>query len=143
MKQIHLEISSRLSEKGLKITPQRIAVYEAVKILNNHPTAEKINEYIKKNHPHISVATVYKILELFCQNNILNKVKTDADYMRYELVINHHHHLYCLESERIEDFFDNELDKLIEEYFKTKNIPGFEVDNIKLQIIGKFINQKN
>ena len=42
------EIRSKLIEKGLKVTPQRMAILEAIIVLNNHPTAENIIEYIRK-----------------------------------------------------------------------------------------------
>ena len=38
---------SKLQEKGLKVTPQRLAIYDAIVQLKNHPTAENIIEYIK------------------------------------------------------------------------------------------------
>ena len=53
----------KLQEKGLKVTPQRVAIYEAIVKLKNHPTAENVIEYIKANHPNISVGTVYKVLD--------------------------------------------------------------------------------
>ena len=60
----HLSMSAlfreKLKEKGLKVTPQRVAIYEAIVTLKNHPTAENVIEYIKANHPNISVGTVYK-----------------------------------------------------------------------------------
>jgi len=40
--------------------------------------------------------------------------------MRYDAIIKNHHHLYCLKSDRIEDYFDEELDEIIEEYFKKR-----------------------
>jgi len=49
-----------------------------------------------------------------------------------------HHHLYCSESDRIEDYVDDDLNTMIEEYFKQKKISGFQIEDIKLQIIGKF-----
>ena len=41
------QIKDKLVEKGLKVTPQRIAILEAIYTLNNHPTAEMIMDYIK------------------------------------------------------------------------------------------------
>jgi len=52
-----------LIQSGLKITPQRLAVLEAIIRLNNHPTADNIIDHIKQNHPNIAVGTVYKTLE--------------------------------------------------------------------------------
>lgn len=40
-----------LKEKGLKVTPQRVAIFEAITHLKNHPTAENIIAYIKKIIP--------------------------------------------------------------------------------------------
>ncbi|MBK7966120.1 MAG: transcriptional repressor [Bacteroidetes bacterium] len=113
-------IREQLKQKGLKVTPQRVAIYEAVVKLKNHPTAEKIIDYIKKNHPNISVGTVYKVLDSLVENQLLKKVKNEKDVMRYDAIMQQHHHLYCTETERIEDFEDSDLDKLITEYFKQK-----------------------
>ena len=128
----------QLKSKGLKVTPQRVAIYEAVAELHNHPTAENIIEYIKSNHPNISVGTVYKVLNSLVENNLLRKVKNEKDIMRYDAVLAHHHHLYCSETERIEDFEDPQLDQFISEYFKKKKIKNFKVQDIKLQITGTF-----
>ena len=113
-------IREQLKQKGLKVTPQRVAIYEAVVKLKNHPTAEKIIDYIKKNHPNISVGTVYKVLDSLVENQLLKKVKNEKDVMRYDAIMQQHHHLYCTETERIEDFEDSDLDKLITEYFKAE-----------------------
>ena len=135
------EITSRLSDTGLKITPQRIAVLEAVMELKNHPTAENVIDFIKTNHPNIATGTVYKTLETFVGRRLINKVKTDRDIMRYDGMTDPHHHLYCSSSNRIEDFMDPELLKMIEQYFETHKIPNFKIEDIKLQIIGEFLTE--
>jgi len=134
------EIRDILIDKGLKVTPQRLAVLEAVFELGNHPTAERVIEFIKKNHPNIAVGTVYKTLETYVEKGIVRKVKTDRDIMRYDAVLDKHHHLYCLESDKIEDYYDEDLNKMIENYFRKKEIKNFKIEDIKLQIIGNFLN---
>ena len=135
-----IEIRNKLIEKGLKVTPQRIAILEAIIKLNNHPTAENIIDYIRNNHPNIATATVYKVLDALVASELIKKVKTEKDVMRYDAIMENHHHLYCSESDRIEDFFDTELNEMIEKYFEKKKIPDFEIEDVKLQIIGKFLN---
>ncbi|TAG54342.1 MAG: transcriptional repressor [Cytophagales bacterium] len=130
----------KLKEKGLKVTPQRLAIFEAVMALDNHPTAENVSEYIKINHPNVSVGTVYKVLDSFVENNLLKKVKTEKDIMRYDAVLSHHHHLYCAETDKIEDYEDEKLNQLISEYFEKNKIKNFNIQDIKLQITGKFNN---
>ena len=131
-------LREKLKERGLKVTPQRVAIYEAIVKLRNHPTVENVIEYIKVNHPNISVATVYKVLDSLVENELLKKVKTERDIMRYDAVLSNHHHLYCAETDRIEDYEDEKLNVLISEYFKKNKIKNFKVQDIKLQITGKF-----
>jgi Fur family peroxide stress response transcriptional regulator len=131
-----------LVEKGLKVTPQRIAVLDIIMNLNNHPTAENITEYLRINYPHVPIGTVYKILDVFVENGIAKKVKTENGIIRYDHVTEKHHHLYCSDSEQIEDFYDNDLNKILDEYFRKKQIPNFKIEDVKLQIIGRFTNLK-
>ena len=133
---------SGLKDSNLKVTPQRIAVLEALNNLKNHPTADKIKEYVVKNHPYIAVGTIYKTLETFVEKGLVRRVKTEEDVMRYDAILEKHHHLYCEDTDHIEDFFDDDLNNMLEEYFKKKKIPNFKVKDIKLQIIGTFSNKK-
>ena len=135
------DFREKLQEKGLKVTPQRVAIFEAILKLNNHPTADDIIAFIKTNHPNISVGTVYKVLDTFVENNLLKKVKTEKDSMRYDPHVANHHHLYCYETERIDDYEDEKLNELISNHFKTHKIKNFKIQDIKLQITGKFNNQ--
>jgi len=132
------EIKNRLAEIGLKVTPQRMAILEAIYELNNHPTAENITEYIRQKHPNIATGTVYKVLETLVSNQLIKKVTTDKDIMRYDGIMENHHHLYCSECELIEDYHDNELDELLKNYFANKNLPGFKIEEFVLQIKGTF-----
>jgi len=123
---------------GLKATPQRIVIYLALTESHKHPTADDIIDFIKRSHPSIAPGTVYKTLETFVKKNLIRRVKTDQGVLRYDALLHPHHHIYCAESDRIEDYFDEKLNKLIEEYFRKNQIPNFKIENIKLQIIGKF-----
>lgn len=131
------EIRNKFLEKGLKITPQRLVILEAIYTLNNHPTADRIIEYIRESHPNIATGTVYKVLDTLVENGLIIKVKTDKDIMRYDAIIEKHHHIYYSDSDRIEDYFDKELNELLQNYFKEKKIPDFKIEDIRLQIIGK------
>jgi Fur family peroxide stress response transcriptional regulator len=133
-------IRKRLSEKGLRVTPQRMNILEAVYSLKNHPTADNIIEYIRKTHPNIATGTVYKVLETLVKQNLIKKITTEQDISRYDGTIKKHHHLYSSECNLIEDYMDEELDSILKEYFKKKEFPGFKIEEIGLQIRGKFNN---
>ena len=132
------EIKNRLAGKGLKITPQRTAIFEAIYELSNHPTADNIIEFIRQKHPNIATGTVYKVLETLVTNRLIKKVTTDKDVMRYDGIMENHHHLYCSESDLIEDYHDSELDELLRKYFENKHLPGFIIKEFVLQIKGTF-----
>ena len=135
------QIKDKLVEKGLKITPQRIAILEAIYTLDNHPTAEMIMDYIKDTHPGIASATVYKVLDALVENQLVRRVKTEKDRMRYDGIVENHHHLYCSESEEIKDYMNEELDHLLTAFFQKNGINGFKIEEIKLQINGKFLKK--
>lgn len=132
-----------LVKHGLKVTPQRLAVLDALFILRNHPTAETIIEFIRTNHPNIATGTVYKTLETFVNQKVIRRVKTDSDAMRYDAITETHHHLHSVDSERIEDYFDAGLNEMLRAYFEQNDIPGFEIQEVNVQIIGHFVNKQH
>jgi len=130
-------IAKEISASGLKITPQRIAVMQALYKLN-HPSAEEIYIEVSGSIPGLSPTTVYNVLDILVSKDIIKRVKTDSGVMRYDAVADHHHHMYCLDTDRVEDFYDPELDQILHNYFTRKKIEGFKVEDIKLQLMGKF-----
>ena len=132
------KINQKLKDAGLRVTPQRHAILEAVYTLGNHPSAEQVIEYIRASHPGIATGTVYNVLDVLVDSGLVKRVKTDKDAMRYDAIMNRHHHIYCAETDRIEDYFDEELDDLLQTYFRKKNLQNFEIQDIILQIKGNF-----
>ncbi len=131
-------IRTRLVSKGLKVTPQRLLVFESLLKSESHPTADEITGYIRDTNPNISRGTIYNILDTLVECGLITRVKTDKDKMRYDAVLEKHHHVYDLESDKIVDFYDDELDKIIGDYLKNKQIPEFDIQDFKLQILGKY-----
>lgn len=118
-------------------------VLETIYKLNNHPTAENIVEFIRKNDPNIGIGTVYNVLDTLVENNIITRVKTDKGIMRYDGVLENHHHLYCIECDYIEDYKNENLDNLLQEFFKENQINNFNIEDIRVSINGNFIIHKN
>jgi Fur family peroxide stress response transcriptional regulator len=136
------DLKNKLIHEGLKITPQRIAVLDAVQSLN-HPSADNIQEYIRQHNPGVSTGTVYNILESFAEKGLIHRVKIEKGVMRYDAVLTKHHHLYCVKCDVIKDYIDEELNALLENHFNNKRIAGFIIDDIKLQLVGRFLNNNN
>jgi len=132
----------RLTEVGLKVTQPRLAILKILVESKEHPTVDDVYSKIQKSHPGISLATVYKTLETFTDTSLIKKVGSRESSIRYDARQDSHSHLICIKSNKMLDFHDSELNLLIEEYIKKKNIDNFEVQNIEVNLYGELINQK-
>jgi Fur family peroxide stress response transcriptional regulator len=134
------DLKDLITKHNINPTMQRVIIYDVIIKLNNHPTAEDIFKYIQNEYPGISLSTVYNTLELFAKNCLLKIIKTDTGTLRYDPVIDSHHHIYCEDSKNVTDYYSSELDNYLKEYFKKNTIPGFEINEIQLQIKGNYKN---
>ena len=135
-------IRGKIRDRGLKVTPQRMAVLEAIMQLDNHPTAVQIVDFVRNKQPNIAVGTIYNTLEAFVEKMVITRAHSDADTIRYDAVTNQHHHMVCKESSEIEDYYDEDLDLLLKEYFEKERPGNFNIEEIRLQLIGKFKNKR-
>jgi Fur family transcriptional regulator, peroxide stress response regulator len=137
-------LKAKLGEFSLKATQQRIVIYEALLRLENHPAAEAIYEAIKPNNPSVSLGTVYKTLDTFVTVGLAVKVMSEEGFMRYDANMGYHNHIYCTNTKELLDYEDEELNTLIEEFFKKKNIQNLKIKDVRLQINGEKIDlEKN
>jgi len=131
-------VKGKLKEAGLKITPQRIAVLQALVDNRHHPSAEDLIKTIRRVHPNISVGTVYQILNTLVSKNIIGKIETHNNVIHYDPVTESHHHLYIEESREILDYFDDNLTAMVEDYLEQHDrLNDISVEDVKIQIIGK------
>ena len=93
-----------LREHGLQVTYQRLAIYQALHNVENHPSAEEIYQQVKKRFPMISLGTVYKTLERFYDVGLVQKVSPLTEVARYDSVVEPHHHMVCVKCQSIHDF---------------------------------------
>jgi Fur family peroxide stress response transcriptional regulator len=135
-------LKSRLRAKGLKATPRRLSILDAIIKLNNHPTAEEIIEFIRDQKLKIATATAYKALDIMSAKKVIIRVETDKHVIRYDAIPDPHHHLYSAETDIIKDYRNEEINKILEKYFRKNKIRGFDIEEIKLQITGKFRGKK-
>ncbi len=132
----------RLRNNGLKATPRRLSILEAIIELNNHPAADEIIKYLRNRNLRISTATVYKALDILAAKKAIVRIETGTNIIRYDAILLPHHHLFGTESTIIKDYEDEDLNKILRKYFRKNKIRDFEIEDIKLQITGKFINNK-
>lgn len=97
------EIAQTLREKGLKVTPQRIAVYNMLFNSHEHPNAEMIYKTLEPTNPTMSLATVYKTLDFFKQLGLVQELNVGEPSSRYDAVVQCHPHTVCKVCGRVED----------------------------------------
>ena len=131
------QLEERIRQAGLKVTPQRINVLNIL-MESNHPSAEEIMGIIKKKYSSISTGTIYHILDVFVEHGILRKVPNEGESMRYDAILDNHHHLIDIDTGAIHDLFDEGVLEILTDYFDTHPIRGFEISDVKLNLIGKF-----
>ena len=88
---------------GLKVTPQRSAIFSMLTTTKSHPSPEEVYSGIRDATPSISLATVYKILELFHGQGFIRRVSTLDQVTRYDANVDPHHHLICSQCGKIQD----------------------------------------
>ena len=82
---------------------------------NQHLAAEDIYVMVRRAHPEIGMATVYRTLDLLSTEKVINQLNFEEGYSRYELESQtHHHHLICLKCGKIIEFNDNLLEQVEE-----------------------------
>lgn len=113
------EIEERLNdftriarEKGYKLTPQRIAVFRALISRKDHPSADDLYQQVKKKYPMISLATIYKTLDVLKDIGLVSELGYREEGCRYDGNINLHANLVCLKCKSIKDLEVENLSKL-------------------------------
>lgn len=98
------EITDLFHEKGLKITPQRIAVYKFLAENPIHPDAQTVYNQVVADNPSFSKTTVYNCLQALSDCGLLIPVKIDTDKIRYDADTRFHGHFKCEKCGKIYDF---------------------------------------
>jgi Fur family peroxide stress response transcriptional regulator len=102
----------RCRQAGLKITPQRIAVYKALLETKEHPSAEMVFQKVKETFPSISLDTVNRTLLTLNQIGVAFIVEGSGDAKRFDGNLDNHLHFKCIKCKRIIDFHYKSLDNI-------------------------------
>jgi len=95
-----------LRNKGYKATPQRIAICRIALHSREHPTAQSIYDEVKKVHPTVSLATVYKTIQVLRDLDLIQELNFPKGQARFDSYIKPHVNLICVQCGNIEDLDD-------------------------------------
>ena len=124
-----------LKKYNLKVTPQRLAVHEAMLALG-HASADMVTEYIiTRGKAKVTVASVYNILSQLTLLGIYNHRMSANNKMYFDVNTFKHFHLYDTVNNCYTDVIDEDLQKIIENRLLNKHYKGYKVDDIDVQIL--------
>jgi Fur family peroxide stress response transcriptional regulator len=126
------EMIARCRDAGMNVTPQRLAIYEALVKSEEHPTPEMLFKTVKRSMPSLSLATIYKSLDALENLGLVQAVEIDSDKRRYDANLNRHHHLVCTKCRDVFDFYDERLDRVK----PSRSIRGFVSQSISVKVLG-------
>lgn len=122
-----------LKSIGLKATLPRLKILDLFEHSSKrHMTAEEVYSLLKEEGQDIGLATVYRVLTQFEQAGLLMRHHFDSDKAVFELNQGEHHdHLVCMQCGRVEEFFDEGIEKRQKEIAESR---GFTIHDHSLQI---------
>jgi Fur family peroxide stress response transcriptional regulator len=126
------DIVQALKSKGLRVTPQRFAVYANLLDRQDHPTAEQILLSLNHDSPTSSQATVYSSLQALRDVGLVREVLLEEGVCRYDANVSSHHHFRCKCCGNIEDILWEQVEGIS---FKALR-PGLTVDQYELTVQG-------
>lgn len=99
------DLIGQLKEKGLKITPQRLAILDSLlEKCREHPGATMIFNEARKKAKRVSLSTVYATLKEFSENGLIRQLEFDRMENRYDVDLSDHVNLICNRCGKIVDY---------------------------------------
>lgn len=108
-------VTSLLRDKGFKVTPQRLAIYSALVATNSHPSAEMIYNELQPLYPTMSLATVYKTIEILKTLDLVQVLNVGEDSFRYDANTSNHPHIRCMGCGRVDDLMGVDSSEFIDQ----------------------------
>jgi Fur family transcriptional regulator, peroxide stress response regulator len=122
------QIIQTLKTRGLRVTPQRFAVYANLLGRMDHPTADDILSDLNQDAPTSSQATVYSSLQALREVGLVREVLLEAGVCRYDANVQPHHHFRCQDCGNIEDVAWEQVQELPCNHLRAGlRVTGYEV----------------
>jgi len=131
-------LEQRCADAGLKMTGQRRTILQILDQSDDHPSVEDVYERAKSVDSSISMATVYRTLNLLDELGVVVRHEFNENFARYELTTAHHHHLIDVETGEVVEFQSEDIEKMKEEIARKL---GYTLMECRLELYGKKIRK--
>ena len=117
---IQQQFIKALQTEGIKLTPQRQAIFSNIINSGGHRECDDIQKSLIEDGMNISRATIYRTLDILVNYNLIRKLVIGDSKAKYEKKIGskHHDHMICIETGDIIEFENEEIERLQEDEAK-------------------------
>ncbi len=124
------------------MTNQREMILLELRKSKEHLTADELYERVKKSMPRISLATVYRNLEILSEAGLIAKLEVSGRQKRFDSEITDHDHIYCMQCHRVDNFT---LDRKKLRLDSVQTAKGYKITGYRLEFAGlcKDCREKN
>jgi Fur family transcriptional regulator, peroxide stress response regulator len=122
-----------LRSKGYKATPQRIVICRIALNSRTHPSAQQVYAEVKKIHPTVSLATVYKTLEVLKDLDLVHEINLPKGQARFDSLMTPHINLICLRCGNITDLEDKTVEDITR---KVETVTKFKSTVQRMDVYG-------
>jgi len=115
------------------MTRQRKVILDTMKGVTSHPTADQVYQMVRRRLPHVSLATVYRNLEILSEHGMIQKLELAGAQRRFDGNVESHYHVRCTRCGRTEDLpmeIIPHLDSMVQ------GISDFDVAGHRLEFMG-------
>ncbi len=119
---------------GLKMTGQRRTILAVLDEAQDHPSVETVYERSRAHDSSISMATVYRTLNMLDELGLVVRHEFKENFARYELNMQHHHHLIDVDSGKVIEFQNIEIEQIKQ---KIAEELGYDLIECRLELYGR------
>ncbi len=130
-------LSQPLRAVGIRVTPQRLAVYEVLRESDDHLSAETIFQRVRATQPSLSLATVYRTLEMLRDAGLAVEGRLGDSRNFYETNVEPHFHLVCIDCHTVQDLDPEQAVRLQREMTERS---GYRIRWSRLEFYGSCID---
>lgn len=94
----------RLKEKGLRLTPQRMAIFQEISLRKEHFSIDELFCHLREQFPGISLDTVYRTVQTLLDCGVVTSLILSDGKKRFDANLHPHHHFLCKHCHKIVDF---------------------------------------
>lgn len=118
---------------ALRMTNQREIILRELIRSQRHLAADELYDIVKKVMPHISLATVYRNLEILSEAGIIGKLEISGRQKKFDYDPSEHDHIYCVACHRVDNL---EMEHTGLNLKKFETVAGYSVTGCRLEIVG-------